>query len=849
LKVFARDGRKPAARRQPVRPTEPAESEQAPAPLAQLQRQAGNRAVTALVRPAPRPVRVQRKAGWSDASTEGEGWNAGERAVPGTAIRRVPVDGLTEGNQQSWQDDAASKQLTDESAAGRAIVAIPAGLDLRKPVDVLLHFHGYAETADRPYAGWRQRKSDHTVRDVALDQIEQQLHAAGAAQLIGVLPQGGIRSEFGSRRSPNLDGYVAEVLDRLAATGALAARPTAGRVIVSAHSGGGHLVKRALDQELAGKKGKGSMPANLGQLVLFDAINNADELATATAWVLSRLDADLAVLADAGRTADAKDAYLAASPRFRGYHTGGYGPRYRKLGASIAAWFDAHGTELGPYAGRLRGHYQVIAAKGLRHEEIVRGRRAGDRSQPGEGNLTDAVRAYYAIGRPLPSAAGGGSFFDVLVSLPSTLDSLGTVGAAALSAALTGFQDETELTDLLFAIRHPDLAGGRIPAGATALQREWLAIRRDVVRPALQAAHAKAQAAPAPAAPRPGLPQAAPPQVHPAAPAPATSPTPAAAPMAPRTGTMTPEKRAEFVKRAVEQATVATGKTAAAKQKSQRTIDRMEADFREHQTDAASWFAAIRPDASFLGVRIGASGASASPGVHEELAAVFANAEQTLVARYPGKTPAELATALGVHAIVGLRRPKNATGGRLPSMHCYGLAVDINYAGNPFVGRPRKGGNPVVAAVGRATLLLPGNAYALDALPADLPSARGGDSAKARAANADRAGQLWDHLHGASEALKAYLNLTDAELARRVAADGHGHDLGWWQAKLAEDRRVSQDSEFSDHTDPAAGGFMDLRRELVEVLVGAGLTWGGCYRTGKDIMHFDLRTGSIGGRD
>jgi hypothetical protein len=38
---------------------------------------------------------------------------------------------------------------------------------------------------------------------------------------------------------------------------------------------------------------------------------------------------------------------------------------------------------------------------------------------------------------------------------------------------------------------------------------------------------------------------------------------------------------------------------------------------------------------------------------------------------------------------------------------------------------------------------------------------------------------------------------------------------------------------------------MDLPRELVVALVGAGLKWGGQYRGAKDIMHFDLRDGPI----
>ena len=41
-------------------------------------------------------------------------------------------------------------------------------------------------------------------------------------------------------------------------------------------------------------------------------------------------------------------------------------------------------------------------------------------------------------------------------------------------------------------------------------------------------------------------------------------------------------------------------------------------------------------------------------------------------------------------------------------------------------------------------------------------------------------------------------------------------------------------------------GFTDLTTELVSPLTGAaGLTWGGQYNTGKDLMHFDWRRGTI----
>jgi len=65
----------------------------------------------------------------------------------------------------------------------------------------------------------------------------------------------------------------------------------------------------------------------------------------------------------------------------------------------------------------------------------------------------------------------------------------------------------------------------------------------------------------------------------------------------------------------------------------------------------------------------------------------------------------DLADAVGLQGLGGLRPPKHATGGERPSLHCYGLAVDINYSGNPFVGLH---GAAVPKMIERATLLMRG---------------------------------------------------------------------------------------------------------------------------------------------
>jgi hypothetical protein len=571
----------------------------------------------------------------------------------------------------------------------------------------------------------------------------------------------------------------------------------------------------------------------------------------------------------------------------------------------------------------LRSRFTVTTAKGLRHEEIIRGRREADQAGPGTGNLAEAVRAYYRAGQapagsthagPTHASAAGrdpgvmaAQLTRILGVAPLALIGwLARVGrgadpvtAAVASAAAAGYRDEVELTDMVFAVRHPELGGGRIPDRNDALKQEWRDIRRRVVRPAIRAAAPPLATAPAPAAgngaaaatpattpPAPIPPAATPhPAGTPATPAhpagtPATQPAPAAhaaptahpapavaagRPSPPAARAMTDAQRAKLIEQAVGQATAsaprakaaAGGKLTKAERAAITAADDMAEEFATRsRTTAEAWFAGIVPDATFLGVPIRKSGGTVS-GVHRELLAVLQAAEATLMGRYPGKSPRQLATLLGVYDIAGLRPPKNATGGSRPSMHCYGMAVDINYLGNPFLGqgrRPRKGdkeakANAQTEMIKRATLLMGGSAFDIGASPKGLGKGGLADNDVGRAIRAERAGQLWEQFHSASEAVRAYLSLSDGDLAARVAVAGQGHDLAWWSQQLAADKALIGHGEFTSHADPSKAGFMDLSKELVEVLVNAGLSWGGCYATGKDLMHFDLRTGTITGRD
>ena len=332
-------------------------------------------------------------AGWSDAKASS--WNANERRVG--SMRRIPIEGLSVGKQT--EDAARNDALTSEKAGGRAVLVVPPGLKPSEPVDVMVHLHGYTETAGRPFAGLRQNKSTGEVRDVELDRVETQLAAVGQEQLIAVLAQGGVRSEFGEGKNkyglePN--AYAAEVLRVARGAGIWPTTPRLGRTILSVHSGGGHTAKNVMERELNQKTGAAKGASSLGELVLFDALTGDGERDTTIAWITARLDADLAALT-AAPDAAARQAYLATSPRFRGYATTtkSYRKRYEAVESAIKAWFRSHGPELGAVAETLWANYQVVYTN-VDHEYVMRGADPKDKAAvPESGNIRNAAEALY----------------------------------------------------------------------------------------------------------------------------------------------------------------------------------------------------------------------------------------------------------------------------------------------------------------------------------------------------------------------------------------------------------------------------------------------------------------------
>jgi hypothetical protein len=389
---------------------------------------------------------VQREIGWEGASKEGEAWNAkgGRRDVGG--ILRLPLDGLDVGLQskkatyyeQNKEGDWVAKEegtniagLSPESATGtgtkgRAIVLVPKSLTGegafpkgKGTIDVVIFLHGFTEGTGRPFAGWRalakgakknalrtgldkDSKDTAPVRDVGLDQAEQQLEESGLPRTIMILPQGGLHSQFGKGGDYSFDStsFATKIVERLKTEGQLktgaGASEILGNVTMAGHSGAGatlsSMAKASVAQMQAGK----APTALTGDLLLFDAINGRQQFNNFKDYAEERLKADLKAL-KALKTVAERIAYLKTAPKLLGYWSkgGGYKIAYTNLQHAINQWFIKNASELDPLgvAGCLHANYSVYNKVEVDHEELMRGHEAGKDRKQGEGTILKALTA------------------------------------------------------------------------------------------------------------------------------------------------------------------------------------------------------------------------------------------------------------------------------------------------------------------------------------------------------------------------------------------------------------------------------------------------------------------------
>jgi len=244
--------------------------------------------------------------------------------------------------------------------------------------------------------------------------------------------------------------------------------------------------------------------------------------------------------------------------------------------------------------------------------------------------------------------------------------------------------------------------------------------------------------------------------------------------------------------------------------------DEIEKTLARKGTTPDAWYGQI-VKATFLGVTI-------SNGVHELLATKLRTAEDDLlVSQGLKKEDLGLEAKQGTD---GLRVPKLATGGTKVSLHCYGLAVDLNYAGNPYIGLASRGGTGDV--IKRSSLLMTGTETDL------LDKTQ------------RKAGEAYDALKAGSDAMKGYFAMRGKPEAVAVKAEALRQASkstktdAEWVAQIETDwTKLAGKGDFEGTHDPAKG-FMDFDKRVVLALTKAGLNWLGAQGGAKDVMHFQL---------
>jgi hypothetical protein len=747
--------------------------------------------------------------GWGGADTSGPGWNASGHQVGG--MRRIPVDGIPGGLTQKVLGGASGK-LTDEAADHRAIAVLPSKLSPGAAVDVIVHLHGYAEDAGtRPYAGWRQHGGG-SVRDVDLDRVEQQMDSASRPQLMGVLPQGGEKSQFQGKDPYGLDfgPYLTDVLHRLAelkAFGAADRPPSVGRVIVSAHSGGGHTTARLLGRGGAIAQAGHPEQGRLGEVALFEAINNPDELKTTWGWVEGEL-ARLRRTITSGAPDQKKDEAVASAPRLRAYSrkTGGYGGRHKTLESRIADWHAKNGSSLGAWRERVADLHRVVWT-GVEHEHQVRER------------LDDAIAALDdpAADRPAAPTAAPGSKAAASTeggpsaSLAATVKAAGSDVAVRLAVdmvAATGLTDEIELTDQAFALVHPELGGRRIPDDRRDLMQVWRDLRREVVRPALLVAA------------KPDAEGGGSGSAHQAA----VSSTAAPGLTGPREAK--PHDLGQGAKgkpAADDQAAAHPAEAAEWTQLSKKVQDQFKGGFVKYLAvrslyakrlkgeSPVAWLKQLDFSFAFCGDKL----AGLDPRLTTRLTGIEDKAKTLVDHVRADKVPVQFAGAFQPRATTD--KPDSL------SDHALGLALHLNYANNPYIGRQGATSSKAASIIEKIAAGAGHEDFWKEVGPQKKQSAH------------DRIVTNYHAYANVSDAVKAYFTEMDSLEGAEKAARQKEYIV----VKAANAGRDPKEG-FYAHTANQDG---DPMLQLVLLLAeGAGLQWGGTYASRpKDLHHFALK--------
>ena len=229
---------------------------------------------------------------------------------------------------------------------------------------------------------------------------------------------------------------------------------------------------------------------------------------------------------------------------------------------------------------------------------------------------------------------------------------------------------------------------------------------------------------------------------------------------------------------------------------------------------AANWYQFILKP-SWLGVKI-------TDGIHVLLYRKLQEAETWLLSQpqYKGMTPAALGSALGFTADTRYSGARLSSGKQ--AMHGFGLALDINVSGNPWIGAGWVKNDKVLLQERYRMIKAFRNAATDNSLPGStvfayldsIAASAGDDTSKAYAILKQRNDQFITYLKS------------------------NASELSYWKK-----------SQTFGNRNPL-NGFLNLHPDLVYALRQiAGLAWGAIDfgpNASGDIMHFDMRTIGVG---
>ena len=237
---------------------------------------------------------------------------------------------------------------------------------------------------------------------------------------------------------------------------------------------------------------------------------------------------------------------------------------------------------------------------------------------------------------------------------------------------------------------------------------------------------------------------------------------------------------------------------------------------------------------TFLGVSCGT--------IHIELANLLKNIETAFINTHDpvNKNICTVRQKLGITTadFSGGRKEPTAA---LKSMHLFGLALDVNMAGNPFVQ------NKEIERVGKyGKYIQPNGVDTINELLANGDKLFGGSSTKFKY-------QLsYDVYRTINDALTRYLKIMDDDSMLQAALKSTANSEWKSRSLSSAKEKIKKDLEklatalvrWSEREDLKTKGFIDLSKQFVDGMVAGGLNWGGSGY--GDMMHFDMRTTGVG---